>query len=265
MDGAAFDLEEVDAVFGEGFEGREKRAGAMGETHGEGDFARLGRDPRRGFFFRQQEDEAREILGVVLDAFGKNQTTVMFGGTAAGNRGAGFVPLAEHFANAASGVFGGHALQIRMGGEEALALCESHGMRGHGTNSLERCIRTADKMVLDGENRFRNDGKLALQQKVIDADDRPGERVFHGSKERVGCTFIDGAESGVERCTWNSRDVFAEKLNSGSFAEGAGFALEGYAHSLAIECGHEQALSCNKDRKTKSGDSSRCKKISVTL
>jgi len=43
VDGAAFDFLEVDAVFGEGFEGGQERAGAVGEAHGDGHFAGVGR------------------------------------------------------------------------------------------------------------------------------------------------------------------------------------------------------------------------------
>jgi hypothetical protein len=110
VDGTAFDFEQVDAVSGEGFEGCEKRAGAVGETHSERDLARVGRNPRRGFFFRKQEDEAREVLGVVLDGFGENHPSIVDGSTASGNRGAGFVSTREHFTDTACGVFGGHAL-----------------------------------------------------------------------------------------------------------------------------------------------------------
>src|SRR4029077_1971922 len=69
--------------------------------------------------------------------------------------------------------------------------------------------------------------------------------------------FGDGAESGIKGGTRNRSDPVTEKLNGGSFAECTRFALEGNARGLAIGCAHRQALSCNKERKTKSKDSLR--------
>jgi uncharacterized damage-inducible protein DinB len=66
--------------------------------------------------------------------------------------------------------------------------------------------------------------------------------------------MLDCAESGIERCTWNSGDAFAKKLDGGGLAEGAGLALEGHAHGLAVECGHKHGLSCNRRSKTRSKD-----------
>ena len=42
VDGTAFDLEQVDAVFGERFERGEERAGTVGQAHCKGNFACLG-------------------------------------------------------------------------------------------------------------------------------------------------------------------------------------------------------------------------------
>src|SRR6266704_1322969 len=142
-----------------------------------------------------------------------------------------------------------------MGGEEALALREGHGMRSYGTNVLQRCPGAGDQMVLDGKNGFRDDGEPALQEKVIDAHNRAGQRVFHGSEQRVGRSFVDGAESCVKGSARHRCDGIAEKLTCGRFAEGTGFALESHAHGPEIGCAHRQALSCMMERKTKSRDS----------
>src|SRR5216684_3815643 len=128
-------------------------------------------------------------------------------------------------------------------------------MRGHGTKTGERSARHTDQMVFDREDGFRDDGEPALEEKVVDAHDRTGQRVFDGREKCVGGALIDGAEGSVKRGAGHSRNGIAEKLNGGSLAESAGFALKSHAHGLAIGCAHRQALSCNKGRKTKSKDS----------
>ena len=101
----------------------------MCETHGQRNLARIRRSPCCSFAFRKQEHEAGEILGVVLDALGKNHSVIMFGGATSSDRGAGFVRARKRFAHAAGGVFGGNALPLGMSGEKTLALRQSHGMR----------------------------------------------------------------------------------------------------------------------------------------
>jgi len=84
--------------------------------------------------------------------------------------------------------------------------------------------------VLDGEDGFGGDGESAFEKEIVDADDGSGEGVFYGGEERVGGAFVDGAEGGVKSGARNGGDGFAEKLDGGGFAEGAGLALEGDAH-----------------------------------
>ena len=231
---AAFDLEEIDAVFGERFKSGEERSGPVGEAQGEGDFACLRREPRRSLVIRDQENKASEVFRVVLDARGKNHAVVMLGGAPASNGRAGVVSAGEHFANAAGRIFRGNALQLRMSGEEAFALRKSHGMRGHGSNARERGTGDTDEMVLDEKDGFRDDGEPALQQEVVDAHDGAGEGVFHGSKQGVGGAFADSLEGGIKRDAGHGGDGAAEQLNRGSFAEGSGLTLKGDAHGLPI-------------------------------
>ncbi len=54
-------------------------------------------------------------------------------------------------------------------------------MRSHGTKALQGGARAADQMMLDGQDGFRNDAEIAFEQEIVNADDRAGERVFHGS------------------------------------------------------------------------------------
>ncbi len=230
VDRAAFDFAEIDVVARERFERGEQRAGAMRELHRDGHFARVGggRDCG-GVGFAAQQDEAREIFGVVLDFFGEDDAVVVIGGAAAGDRGGDFVAAAEDFADAAGGVFGGDALEERMLREEAFALRERHGMRRDGFDLVERGAGDSDEIELDGENCFGGDGEAIFEHEVVDADDRAGERIFDGDEQRVGGVFRDGAKDGVECGARDGGDFGAEELDGGGFAEGAGLALKGDA------------------------------------
>jgi len=82
------------------------------------------------------------------------------------------------------------------------------------------------ELMFDLENSFRDHGKIAFEQQVIDADDGAGERVFHGSEENVCDTFRNCGEGGIECGARNRGDGFTEKPDGGCFAEGAGFSLK---------------------------------------
>ena|SRR5580704_10986906 len=131
VNGAAFDFEEIDAEAAEGFQRGEQGAGTVSETQGDGHFVCVS-SRRRGFRGGTKQEKAGEIFGVVLDVGGEDDATVVFGGTAAGDGGGSFVAAGEDFADAAGGVFGGNAFEMRMGDEEMFALGESHGMGGDG-------------------------------------------------------------------------------------------------------------------------------------
>src|SRR5215470_9308715 len=103
----------------------------MREAHGERSLAGLSSGPRGCFFFRHEKDEAREVFGVVLDAFRKNGGPIVFSGAASSDGGARFVPAGKGFADASGGVLGGNSLPVRMGGKKTLALCQRHWMRGN--------------------------------------------------------------------------------------------------------------------------------------
>jgi hypothetical protein len=234
---AAFDFAEIDIVAGERLERGEESAGAMRELHGDGHFAGVGGGSERGGVgLATQEDEAREIFGVVLDFFGEDDAAVVVGGATAGDCGRNCVAARENFADAAGGVFGGDALKVAVLLEEMLALGESHGVRRNGCDLVERCTGDRDEVELDGENRLGGDRELIFEHEVVHADDRAGERIFDGDEERIGGIFRDGAENGVECGARDGGDFGAEELDRGGFAEGAGFTLKGDAHGFRRFC-----------------------------
>jgi hypothetical protein len=166
-------------VFREGFERSEEGAGAVGETHGNGHFAGVG-SGRWGFRGGEEQDEAGEIFGVVLDVGGEDDAGVVFGGAAAGYSCGSFFAAGQGLADAASGVFCGDALEVRMRGEETFALCQGHGMGGYRADGIERGAWAADEVMLDREDGFGGYGEGAFQKEIVNADDRACERVFDG-------------------------------------------------------------------------------------
>ena len=170
---AALDFEQVHSVLRKRLERRKQGAGTMRESHGQGSFAGPGRLPPPSFLVRHQKNETREIFGVVLDAFGKNQAVIMFRGAAPGDGSAGSISGRNHLADAAGGVLGGNAFPLRMGGEKTLALRQGHGMRSHGTDVIQRSARESDELHFDWQNRFRNDGELAFHEQI--------EHAHHGA------------------------------------------------------------------------------------
>ena len=101
MNRAAFDFAEIDVVARERFESGEQRAGSVGELHRDRHFACVGGGRESGGVgFAAQQDEAREIFGVVLDFFGQDDAFVVVGGAASGDGGGDFVATAEDLAQA---------------------------------------------------------------------------------------------------------------------------------------------------------------------
>ncbi len=172
---AALDFEQVYSVLGKRPERSKQGAGTMREAHGQGSFAGFGGWPPPSLSVRHQKNETREILGVVLDAFGKNHTVIMFRGAAPGNGSARFISGRNHLADAAGGVLGWNALPLRMGGKKTLALRQRHGMGGHRTDVVQGSARESDELHFDRQNGFRNDGELAFQEQI--------EHAHHGTCE----------------------------------------------------------------------------------
>ena len=223
---AAFDFAKVDVAAREGLKSGEESAGTMRELHRDGHFAGVGGGRDRCCGVGAEQDEAREIFGVVLDIFGEDHAVIVIGGAASSDCGGDFVAAGEDFADAAGGVFSGDALVERILCEEAFALRERHRMGRDGLDLVERRAGNCDEIQLDGENRLGCDGELIFEHEVVDADDGAGERIFDRDEESVGCVFRNGAENGVEGGARDGGNFGAEELDGGGFAEGAGLALE---------------------------------------
>jgi hypothetical protein len=254
VDGAALDFEKVHAVLCERLEGSEERAGAMSEAHSDGNFSGIRCSPGSSLMFWEQEHKARKVFGVVLNGFGENDGAVMLSGAAASDSGARFISPSKHLADAAGGIFRGDALEMRVGEKELLALRKCHRMRGDRPDVVQGGTRRRNEVMFDRKDGFRDDGERTFEQQVVNTHHRASERVFHGNEKGIGRAFGNGPERGIKRGTRDCGNRFAEKLNGGGFAEGAGLALKGYARGFVSRWIHRQALSCNKGRKTRSGE-----------
>src|SRR5256885_4257323 len=135
VDGAAFDFLEVYAVAREGFKSGEEGAGLVGKAQGKRHFVGSGRSELRRLRGRNEQNEAREVFGIVVDVFGEGGAAVDRGSAARGDTRERFIAARDDFADTAGGVFRGNALQIGMREEEFFALCKRDGMRGDGAKT----------------------------------------------------------------------------------------------------------------------------------
>jgi len=110
VDGAAFDFLQIDAVTGEGFEGGEESSGSVGEAQCDRHFIGFGRSKLRGLRRQNEQYEASEIFGIVMNVFGEDGAAVDGSGAARGDSGKRFVAASDYFFYAAGGVFRWSAL-----------------------------------------------------------------------------------------------------------------------------------------------------------
>src|SRR5882724_11607938 len=85
VNGAAFDFLEVDAVPGEGFKSGEERARFVSEAQGKRHFVSYGRSELRRLRGRDEQNEAGEIFGIVVNVFGEDGAAVDDGGAPCGD------------------------------------------------------------------------------------------------------------------------------------------------------------------------------------
>src|SRR5437016_250962 len=175
---------------------------------------------------------------MVLDGSRANSAAIPSSSLASCDASSGLVAACEDVADTASGVFCRNTLQLRVRKKKPFTLSERHGMRSDGFQTVKSRARTADQVMFDREDDFRDDFQVAFQQKVVNANDRPGKRVLNGSEKGVGRAFRDRAKRGIKRCTWNGGDRFAQKLDRRGFAEGTVLALKGHSRARVLGTGH---------------------------
>ena len=86
---------------------------------------------------------------MVQNAFANDRRPVELGRVPACDRRARAVAVFDHVRDAACGVVRPKRYELRMLCEEMFALSECNGMRLHGLNVGEGCVRAADEVLLD--------------------------------------------------------------------------------------------------------------------
>jgi len=154
VDGTALDLEQIYGLFRKRLKRGEERAGAVGETHGEGNLAGVGRKPCSRFVFREQEHEAGEILGVVLDAFSKDHALVVLGGSAPSDGGGRLVPREQALRGRCRPCLRREYASAPDGGKKAFALREGHGCEATERRPASVAPGTPIRWWFDGRMGF---------------------------------------------------------------------------------------------------------------
>src|SRR5256885_16399115 len=80
-------------------------------------------------FFTRDEDEAREVLGMVFEALGEDLRAVSLGGIGARDGRACLVATLHHCMDATGGIVGRDGLHLLIWGQEKLGLCLSNRVR----------------------------------------------------------------------------------------------------------------------------------------
>ncbi len=156
----------------------------------------------------------------------QNRAAVDFRGAAAGDSASRAVARGDYVANAAGSVFGGDALQARMRAEKLLALRERHRMRFDDGDLFELRARRRDQIVRDRNDHLSENVERAIDEQVERAMDRAREAVLDRRENVIGRAVADRVERGFERGARDERNLLAEELHGGLFAEGAALALE---------------------------------------
>ena len=107
-------------------------------------------------FLRREEKKARVVFAAVLQLLAQNHAAVFFGGALSGDGCAGQITLSQHASHAARGVFRRDPLDLRIRSQKTPALIQRHRVRFDCGDRLERCARTTDETVADGNDDFTN-------------------------------------------------------------------------------------------------------------
>lgn len=164
-----------------------------------------------------------------MNVFGENDAAIDGSGAAGGDSCEGFIAASEDFADTACSIFRWDAFYVGVREKKLFALRESYGMRRNGAKIGESGARTADELMLNVKDGFRDHAEVAFEEKIVNADDGACECVFDRSEKGVCGAFGNGLEGGIKGGARNGSDGVAEELNGGGFAERAGFALKGDA------------------------------------
>jgi hypothetical protein len=147
---------------------------------------------RGGLAFRDEKDEARKILGVVLHRFGENDAAVMVGARVLSWRARTSRTLPA-VSSAGTRFHDGWSVNNRSHCTSAMG-CEATA-RMSAANDAPR----QPKVMFDGQNCFSDNLQGTFQKQIEDANYRAGQAIFDGDKQCVSAIFY-GRKCGIE-CT----------------------------------------------------------------
>ena len=227
---ARLDLREVHAA------GRERPQRAVEDSgrvlQGKDDrgLARVGGGSR----LAGEHEETGEVLGIVLDAFQQDLSSVEARRQRGGDGGMAGGAVPEKVLHAAGGVVGRDGLDLRALGEEAPALGEGHRMGGDAAYRGQGRSRARDQALADAELGLAHDVESRDFQPVVVLVDRARERVLDGKQPAVGFARHHGREQGIEARAGKDLGVLAEDHERRGVAEGPPLALDGDLDRLLI-------------------------------
>jgi len=213
--GARFNFGKVDAAGTEGFERAEERAGLVVQGKDKAGFVAPGTEGRRDV--GAEDEEARDVVGAILDAGGDDGDAVEFGGEAAGHGGGtgGFARAANGLGGAVEGGGGGGG---QVAAQPFTALAEGLVAGENGFDFLERLV--GNEAVLNGEEDLRDDFQFGLDEHVERVEDGTFGGVFDGDDAVVGLAAFDGGEDIGDGGAGLKVEAGAEIFEGGLVGEG---------------------------------------------
>jgi hypothetical protein len=179
----------------------------------------------------REHEEARLVVGAVLDPLGEHGEPEPLGGAAAGDGGATQVAGGGDVACRAGGVPRRVHGEPAPRGEEARALRQSDRVALDHLDAVERGAARGEQAVPDGEHDLADDrhrvGRAA--QGVVRRDDAAGERVLDGEQPGVDRAVGHGARHALARVGGHGHGAPAPVAGDGLLAVRAVVALEGDA------------------------------------
>ena len=228
--GPALDLGQIDVAQREHGQRLEEHAGLFGESADDAGLE-LAVGARDDGLARQHE-EARDVVGVVLDAIHENFEPVDLRGARACDGAHVAEVVRRDELRGAGGVVDGFASDAELG-ERPLALRERLRVADHALQVLLLHAGDGHEAVVHGELHLADDVQAVAQQQVVVAVDAAAQGVLDGQDGSVREPELHGRERRLELL---ARDGLAARVGfrRSSFAVRAGHSLVCHSHVRAF-------------------------------
>jgi hypothetical protein len=179
-----------------------------------------------------EEEEAGEVLAVVLDGAAEDARAVDGGRDGRGDGGGVGEGLGHDVFDAAGGVVEGNAFDLLVRCEEVEALVEGDRVGEDALDLGEADAGGGDEVVDDADVGFGDDAVLEGEEVVVVFVDGAVEGVFDGDDGGIDFAGVERLKDLVEALAGEDVDIAAEEPHGGFVAEGAEFSLEGRANRM---------------------------------